>query len=322
MKWDKATVVRGLIVVILVGLYVMVLYVRRYETGFRLMRLQETSLSADYVKVAIRIISVNTDTDEITARFDFQPVGRFAKDEVTPTVNLKVLLNSVKGAQELEFSRGKRMHPVDAVFSTAGNQSDYPFDHHQTALWLLLTTPARLQSPEAPLPSKARKGGKKVPAPAESAFGTAVLQENDSVPVVVDLTASVSGFRFTGNIRRNETREVTGIHLNFTRSYSVKTLSIAVMTMMSALAWSVFVMTLRVTRPERMLDLVPLSLAMSLLFGLPALRSIQPNVPPIGALGDYLSFIWAELVVAFSAVVIIWTWILRSWGISRAAPKV
>jgi len=56
---------------------------------------------------------------------------------------------------------------------------------------------------------------------------------------------------------------------------------------------------------------LPLSLCVTLLFGLPALRNAQPAVPPLGVLGDYVSFVWAELLVAVSAVIFIWTWLLR-----------
>ena len=71
-------------------------------------------------------------------------------------------------------------------------------------------------------------------------------------------------------------------------------------------------MTLQATRADRKLDLVPLSLAVSLIFGLPALRNIQPGIPAIGVFGDYVSFLWAELVVAASAVIVVWTWIRRT----------
>jgi Domain of unknown function (DUF4436) len=59
-------------------------------------------------------------------------------------------------------------------------------------------------------------------------------------------------------------------------------------------------------------DLVPLSISITLIFGLPAIRNAQPGVPPVGVLGDYISFIWAEIIVGVSAVIIIWTWLLRS----------
>jgi len=59
------------------------------------------------------------------------------------------------------------------------------------------------------------------------------------------------------------------------------------------------------------------SLSVTLLFGLPALRNSQPAVPPLGAFGDYLSFLWAEQIVAVSAVVMIWTWLVRERRASR-----
>jgi hypothetical protein len=46
--------------------------------------------------------------------------------------------------------------------------------------------------------------------------------------------------------------------------------------------------------------------------GLPALRNVQPGVPPVGAFSDYVVFIWAELIVAVSAVVTVWPWPLRT----------
>jgi len=312
MTWDKATVVRGIIVVSLLALYSALLFTRGGESARRSIHLQEEERAGDHVKVSVRIKSVNTEAAEIAARLEFQPVGRFAKDEVTPALNLKLLLNSVKGAQEIDFPRGKRMNAVEAVFFLDGNQNEYPFDRHQTSVWLLFTTPARAETPITPPPSRSRKTAKQAPAPPESGFGSVVLQQSEPVPVSFDLSASVPGFRFAGSITHDKGREVAGILLGLTRSTAVKGLSITVMTMMLALALSVFLMTLRATRPERTLDLVPLSLAMSLLFGLPALRSIQRDVPPVGVFADYISFIWAELVVAFSAVAIVWTWILRS----------
>jgi len=54
------------------------------------------------------------------------------------------------------------------------------------------------------------------------------------------------------------------------------------------------------------------TLSISLIFGLPARRNRQPGVPPLGAISDYVSFIWAENIVAVSAIVIMGTWLRRS----------
>ncbi len=92
--------------------------------------------------------------------------------------------------------------------------------------------------------------------------------------------------------------------------------SLIVMLMMTALSTSLLAMAIRAITTAERVDLLPLSVSISLIFGLPALRNIQPGVPPVGALVDNVMFIWAELIVAASAVIIVWTWLLRT----RAEP--
>jgi hypothetical protein len=71
-------------------------------------------------------------------------------------------------------------------------------------------------------------------------------------------------------------------------------------------------MVLHMTASPGEVNLVPLSLCVALIFGLPALRNVQPNVPGMGVLSDYISFIWAELLVSISAIALAWIWIIRS----------
>jgi hypothetical protein len=103
-----------------------------------------------------------------------------------------------------------------------------------------------------------------------------------------------------------------GIKLGVTRANNVIIVSLIVMLTMTALSMSLFAMVLRATTAGRKTDLLPLSVSISLIFGMPALRNIQPGVPPVGVLVDYIIFICAELIVAVSAVIIVWTWLLRS----------
>jgi hypothetical protein len=82
--------------------------------------------------------------------------------------------------------------------------------------------------------------------------------------------------------------------------------------MMMCLAMSLLAMVLQSAAGGKESTLLPLSLSVSLIFGLPALRNAQPNVPPLGAFSDYLSFLWAEFIVASSTVIVIWRWILSA----------
>src|SRR6185436_15643731 len=95
----------------------------------------------DQVFLVINVISADMNTGELRARIRFRLTGTIANDEITPAVDLKLLLNTVQGQQEYDFSRGKRMNPIEAVFSLEGDSNKYPFDRHQTALWFLITKP-------------------------------------------------------------------------------------------------------------------------------------------------------------------------------------
>jgi hypothetical protein len=96
------------------------------------------------------------------------------------------------------------------------------------------------------------------------------------------------------------------------RANNVIILSIMVMVIMFVLAISIVGMVFQVTASPGEINLIPLSLCVALIFGLPALRNIQPGVPAVGGFSDYLSFIWAEMMVSISAIALAWVWIVRS----------
>jgi hypothetical protein len=82
--------------------------------------------------------------------------------------------------------------------------------------------------------------------------------------------------------------------------------------LMGGLSHSMLAMALRVIASKSIVNLVPFSISVSLIFGLPTIRNVQPGVPAVGAFVDYVAFLWAEIIVAVSAIIIAWTWMLRS----------
>jgi len=74
-------------------------------------------------------------------------MGKLAKDEISPATNLRLLLNSVSGPQEFEFPEGKRINPIEAIFSLERSPNKYPFDRYQTDLSLLMTASGAAQHP-------------------------------------------------------------------------------------------------------------------------------------------------------------------------------
>ena len=301
---------RLLLFSILAFVYCIVLLRSLNEGSRRSLQLRDDTDAADHVVISVLVTGVNPATQELTVQISFRPQGALAQDEVTPAVDLKLLTNNVRNQQQFDFPKGKRMNRIEAVFPLNGELNKYPFDHYGTTLWFLITTPTRKAQPQmAKIPEGAEQP---TPRGDQLAVGTTDLQQSTTVPLTISLSASTPGIKFEGSVSRESSRKVTGIELKIRRADSVIAVSFLLMMLMSGLALSLLAMVVKVTTSSPKLDLVPLSFSISLIFGLPALRNVQPGVPPVGAFGDYVSFIWAEISVGLSAIVIIWTWLLHS----------
>jgi hypothetical protein len=294
---------------ILAFVYCFVLLRNLNEGSRRSLQLRDDTDAADHIVISVLVTGVNPATQELTAQISLRPQGALAQDEVTPSVDLELLTNNVRSQQQFDFPKGKRMNRIEAVFPLNGELNKYPFDHYGTTLWFLITTPARkAQSQTAKIP----EGVEQAPPGGQLVVGTTALQQSTTVPLTISLSASTPGIKFDGSVSRESTRKVTGIELKIRRADSVITVSFLLMMLMSGLALSLLAMVVKATTSGPKFDLVPLSFSISLIFGLPALRNVQPGVPPVGAFGDYVSFIWAEIIVGLSAIIVIWTWLLHS----------
>jgi len=294
---------------ILAFVYCFVLLRSLNEGSRRSLQLRDDTDAADHIAISVLVTGVNPATQELTAQIGLQPQGALAQDEVTPSVDLELLTNNVRSQQQFDFPKAKRMNRIEAVFPLNGELNKYPFDHYSTTLWFLITTPARkAESQTAKIP----EGAEQAAPGGQLVVGTTALQQSTTVPLTISLSASTPGIKFDGSVSRESSRKVTGVKLKIRRADSVITVSFLLMMLMSGLALSLLAMVVKATTSGPKFDLVPLSFSISLIFGLPALRNVQPGVPPVGAFGDYVSFIWAEIIVGLSAIIVIWTWLLHS----------
>jgi Domain of unknown function (DUF4436) len=314
--WKKIVSLKTLLILSLLITYFTILVRSLNEAQRRSLQLRDDTDSADHVLVSVLVTGVNPVTHELTAQIGLRPQGALAQDEVTPAADFQLLTDNVRGQQEFDFPKGKRMNRIEAVFPLNGELNRYPLDQYRTTLWFLMTTPARekkpqtsnaLQSPEAP--RSAQEEGFRG---EHLAVGTTALQRSTTVPLTITLSASTPGMKFEGAVSRKSSLEPAGIELKTRRADSVIAVSILLMVLMSGLSISLLSIVLVATTTRVNVGMVPLSVSISLIFGLPALRNVQPGVPPVGALGDYVAFIWAEIMVGVSAIIIVWTWLLRS----------
>jgi Domain of unknown function (DUF4436) len=291
----------------IIAVYVASLVRGSTESTRRSLQLRDETPAQDRIAVSVVVTNVNPAAQELTAQLGFRLAGNIGRDEVTPANDLKLLINNVRGQQEFDFPQGERMNRIEAVFPLNGNFSKYPFDHYETTLWLLITIPPTANQNQVSKASEIQP--QETVHEGQLAVGTVTLQRSTPIPLSLAASAAIPGIKFQGSVTRNESTQVTGIALNLSRADNLIGLSLLINLMMTGLAVSVLAMVLQVTTAKRLFDLLPLSMSMTLIFGLPALRNVQPGAPPVGAFGDYITFIWAELIVAVSAVVTVWQWV-------------
>jgi hypothetical protein len=238
----------------------------------------------------------------------FEPQGALAKDEFSPASDLTLLVNSATGKQEHKFEKGKRMNPIDVTLTLDGESSEYPFDSHEAALVLLMTTPVKVQAEEQK--QEPHEGGEDEPAPKQPKQAS-VYDSNEPVAMAVEFSGSVPGLKLEAAKDKESDIGYTGIEMKISRSSTVLFFSTFVMVLMLGLATMAVGLMLRFWLGKRKVELAAMSLYGAMLFAFPALRNSQPGAPPIGTYSDYIAFFWAEMLVAICLLIVGTLWIIR-----------
>lgn len=279
------------------------------ESQRRSLQLKEAPLTGNQVDVSFQVISMNLASSEMTTRVSFLLRGDIAKDPVTPSVDLKLFVNGILGPQEINFARGERINPVVAVFAVDGNVNRYPLDRYKSLIRVMITK-TKVDRRAHPAESQSTPAAPPIGVNPDD-FVAVPSREAEPIPISSSISASIPGFKFEGQRVEHSDLGIEGFNIDIRRADNVIVFSVVLMTLMTSLAISVLLMCLSALASSEKLELLPLTLCVSLLFGLPALRNSQPAVPPLGVFGDYVSFIWAEMIVAISAVMMIWNWMIR-----------
>ncbi len=255
------------------------------------------------VEISMKLLGLDAIKGDATARIEFTPKGSLVNaDDGTLLHPLKFYINSANGKQEIDFPKGKRMTPVEAVINTYdGNVTDYPFDDHKAEVELYLT----------PGKAEEKKAADK-PAAADETADAKKDQAPEDISIVVDFEGSLPGYKITTQNSKESDPNYVLFDVNFARSPTAVFFSIFIAALMWSLSIGVLFLVLSVVIRKRKPELGMLSLMASLLFAFYAVRNSQPNVPPIGVFSDFISFFWAEIIVAACLLICTFTWIFRS----------
>jgi len=234
------------------------------------------------MEIAVTLLGVDPNKAELTLRFAPNPKGTYAKDERL-TKELKLFTGIESGKSEVTLEKNRIPDNVTGTISLVnGRVSDYPFDSHSTDLYLFFSNPK---------------------------------DEKEEIPMEVHFYGAISGYNIDVDlIPKNEfesTDSYIGLRVNVSRSVITKSFAVFLMFAMWLIGLIVFTMTMVVVLQPRPIEFGMFTLIAGMLFALPAVRNLQPSVPPLGGLSDFVSFFWAESLVAISLPILFFTWLIR-----------
>jgi len=259
----------------------------------------------DHVELYLNILEIDPLLQEMSIRIIPKARGNLlAKDGVALSEELILDLEGARasfgstlaeGGSEIIFPRNRVTAPLDATFMLEGGSVDsYPFDRYRVGVKMTLSK----RDPTSP-----------------TGFS--------SVPLTVRLSPGVAGYRIDaeeiahqgGEVGRDalpETRDDTvDLELNVRRSDTAFGFSLFLMAIVGALSFACAAVAISVTVGGRKVEPQFFTWMAGTLFAIVGLRGVLPGNPPLGALPDFLVFIWAESIVALSLLCIVFVHLRR-----------
>ncbi|CAN1213114.1 DUF4436 domain-containing protein [Tumidithrix helvetica PCC 7403] len=233
------------------------------------------------ISLPIGFLAVDPIKGDLSIRIAPIPHGSFAigeTDIMSTDLNFYASIEGGKG--DLQIKKKKISPSVDGTLSLFnGRVTDYPFDTHEAEIYLYFSNPK---------------------------------DEKQSIPMEVDFIGALPGYNIdTDIIKGFDSAEEIGVKIKISRSIITKAFAMFILIAMWLVPLAVLFMALAVLLQNRPAELGMFAYMGALLFALPAVRNIQPGIPPVGTLTDFLSFFWAELLVAIAQMIIFYCWFTR-----------
>lgn len=313
------------VVLLLVGalLYGGILKLYYGETEKRFVTIYDkASAGPDHLDVRAVVNGIDPIKGEMSVRLEFEPEGAFqAADGYTLAKDVTMYINAAKGKQIETYKKGHRLSSVDIVLNMYGEAGLYPFDKHEVDLDLRITTPDTDPEP-APAPPAAPTGEEGAPPAtdkpadkpaAKPADQAKRLNEDEPVKLAMDFETAVPGFYVKA--AKTDAKEVdtgySGIDMTVTRTTTVLGFSLFDMALIWGLALIILAMIWQVVFHGRKIEFAMFAFMAGILFAMPVIRNLQPGVPPLGSLVDFLSLFWAQSIVILCLITLLTTWSIR-----------
>ncbi|KAG0373038.1 hypothetical protein BGX24_012252 [Mortierella sp. AD032] len=237
---------------------------------------QGVSHTGDFIHVLGSVASVDFENKNFRVHFEFTAHGTLAGDDgvLAAAVSISVFYTT------LAFPAGQIMRSVDVTMPyTQGATIDYPFDAYKSYFEILA--------------NKDREQMHKIPV---SLTFLGKLQSVEFIPTV--------------QLNHDDLYKIS-IVIFTRRSPTTIGFSLFIVLIMWMLSIAIGIIAIQVIRKYRVSDEHVLTLGITTLFALPALRETQPGIPAIGCAADVLGFYWNMAIIAISSIMILMASALR-----------
>jgi len=232
----------------------------------------------NYVQVDVTVTELELLKGELEVHLELFPHGIYSLSQ-TPYPSQNIILttnNMYSNKPDILFKEDEFMDKGGLRFETReGNLNYYPFDSHTSEVSISLET------------------------------------EEEAIPIsaLIFSHSHIPGYRLSTNIERSRKHQTLTFKIR--RSWSIILLSLLIVIIMWALALIALFLALKVRKADKVPEANLMSLMPTLLFAFPAIRNIQPSIPPFGTVSDFLSFFWTETIVVIAFILIAKAWLER-----------
>jgi hypothetical protein len=129
------------------------------------------------------------------------------------------------------------------------------------------------------------------------------------LPIAMVAYGALQNWRFKMKLERNTRYGHVEWTINIHRSVTIRLFSIFVVVLMWLISLTATAIAIQVVVRDREVAPPLMGVMVSLLFALPALRNVQPMVPPIGTLAEVIGLFFNMALIALSAVTLMVKWI-------------
>lgn len=248
--------------------------------------------------LSVNLISFDSAQGDIMARLRL----KLPKSQITPqfsplqdytlvdelTINESVL----KISATTPYSVFNNCLPTVYQVSDAGSQFLYPFDTHRAELRIFVDHTVLRHSIQGNVVEN--------------------IRDEERAPLALDTSlCSFEGYRIILTPAPDNSATYVHLLVDLRRTLPIKLFTVFVSILMLLVSLGFMNMVRKLLRSSSAPDINELAFGAALLFAFPAIRSIEPFVPPMGVLSDFFGFFWAESIVAISLIIHLYCWMKR-----------